>query len=420
VVIAPKFVRENGNYTTLLVPHKLSENTQVRVRYRVKEFHAFLTNEKDLINLNFENTAKKFRLENGNFQPGFNFNVTARRQKKCKMINVKVPFIRTSILPVIQMDKPFYKPNDKIRFRLITMKNGLNAVKPRSVVIEILDTHHNKIHVFKEMNNTFHGLYEYELQLGENLVFGTWTIHAKINDEQSLIKKFHVDAYTLPLFDVQVEAKNKYAFTEEKMDVFIHGKYAFGRDAKGHVSMSVKSLKTNRNVYMTTFRAETKINKVLSFRNDFKFVQIMDTIALELTVTFVEDLTAKAVTKTIQFTLHDEEKCQIFVSNDQFRPAYSFNFFAKVRSFSGHFIEEDDNSPVHVTLSAQDTSGESSQKKITNKIMAGQADFEIDGDDLIDVENIELKFRYRNCEKIVSVRENPSRTYLSLNLQRKS
>lgn len=412
-LIFPSYVAKDQNLQALLVSEFMDESTEIFLRYRENTFLSTLE-EESYSTLNFAGAGYK---SNDTFIRNKNNNkliVTLHRKGKCVTRNKTVIPTRSKILTFIQMDKPLYKPNDLVRFRLFTMKNDLKGIIPNNIVIKILDGNQNIIETQNgSVDHKFEGLYEYEFQLSKNPIIGNWTIEAEVG-LKTVKKSFTVIPYSLQIFDLNIEAKSKIALSRKKFDVLIHAKYAFGGDAKGNAIIEIKSIQTGRNYVSRSIYLNAMQIVTFDFKDDFQITSMNETMKFEITVEFKEQMIEEMVVKKVTFALYPEETCKIHIFVDEFYPDSNFVFSTKLENFYGNFLRESDTL-VKVKFDGKTNSGSLLEKQLFSKIDPSfqSAFFKIDKAELKDITNFSLSFEHELCKNKIDIVQNHSSTYLA-------
>ncbi|KAK4885470.1 hypothetical protein RN001_001741 [Aquatica leii] len=131
-------------------------------------------------------------------------------------------------LVFIETDKSVYKPNDKVRIRILVLTPDLKApLKFNIPIIKILNPNGNTVTVWENIPTEL-GLSQLEHQLPSDVTKGKWTI-----DLVDTSNSFEVNSYVLPRFAVKIHGpKNVYVATHV-VKFTICGQYFYGQDVKG-------------------------------------------------------------------------------------------------------------------------------------------------------------------------------------------
>ncbi|KAJ8356095.1 hypothetical protein SKAU_G00188890 [Synaphobranchus kaupii] len=111
----------------------------------------------------------------------------------------------------IQTDKSVYRPGQAVKIRTVSiLPDGKPCKKKVDIVIK--DPRRNMIRRWLTLDG-FLGVVSREFQLSENPPLGVWTIEASV-DEVVSEKKFTVDYYVLPRFEVLFKAPTVFYYED--------------------------------------------------------------------------------------------------------------------------------------------------------------------------------------------------------------
>ncbi|XP_055852229.1 thioester-containing protein 1 allele R1-like [Episyrphus balteatus] len=123
----------------------------------------------------------------------------------------------------IQTNKIIYKPGDEVEFRVIyidQLKRPAKINDDKIITVEILDDESNIIMVFYDIKFV-QGVFKGKFQLSDYPVLGDWYIELKIDGDFQTIKKFEVDRYNLPKFNVQINTKEQVSIYDKQLELEI-------------------------------------------------------------------------------------------------------------------------------------------------------------------------------------------------------
>ncbi|XP_044155703.1 ovostatin-like [Bufo gargarizans] len=130
---------------------------------------------------------------------------------------------------LVQMDKPIYKPGQKVLFNLVSLNQQLlpvNATDPSgSRLVQWLD------------QKSQSGLVSLEFSLVDDAVSGSYVITAEIAPNAAVSQWFSVDEYVLPRFDVNLEAPTTLSILDETLHFNICAEYTYGEPVPGAVAV---------------------------------------------------------------------------------------------------------------------------------------------------------------------------------------
>ena len=145
--------------------------------------------------------------------------------------------VQVQLMPVIliETDKPIYKPGQTMHGRVLLLTNDLLPAASSEVSVEITDGKGVKIFRKSLTSNTF-GVAPFELDLADELNFGTWKITAKSGSASGSVD-VRVEEYVLPKFDVDLLMERDYFLVNEKIPGTVKAGYFFGKPVEGTVKV---------------------------------------------------------------------------------------------------------------------------------------------------------------------------------------
>nr|AFY13480.1 MULTIFUNCin [Balanus glandula] len=143
----------------------------------------------------------------------------------------KVSLKKETFLTLVQTDKSKYQPGQKVLFRVVSLSHDLTALN--NVLEEVWITTPDGIRVSQWKNvSTNTGMVQLDMQLTEEPPLGSWVIHVK-TASQTITKRFSVEEYELPTFEVEIEAPSSLERSERTITTKICAKYTFGKPLIG-------------------------------------------------------------------------------------------------------------------------------------------------------------------------------------------
>jgi CD109 antigen len=140
-------------------------------------------------------------------------------------------------LPVllIETDKPIYKPGQTIQGRVLVLTNQLRPAAASEVDVEITDGKGVKIFRKSLTTNAF-GVAPFELDLANELNFGTWKISVESGSASGAVD-VRVEKYVLPRFDIELVTERDYFLVDETIGGTIKATYFFGKPVDGTIEV---------------------------------------------------------------------------------------------------------------------------------------------------------------------------------------
>lgn len=135
---------------------------------------------------------------------------------------------------LIETDKPIYKPGQTIRGRILVLNNEL---RPTSSEVNVEITDGKGVKIFRKLmkTNAF-GVAPFELDLANELNFGTWKIAAESGSASGAVD-VRVEKYVLPRFDIELLTGKDYFLVEEQISGAVNANYFFGKPVDGTVEV---------------------------------------------------------------------------------------------------------------------------------------------------------------------------------------
>ncbi|XP_039224524.1 pregnancy zone protein-like [Crotalus tigris] len=141
-------------------------------------------------------------------------------------------------LTFVQTDKPIYKPNQKVLFRVVSLTKEFIPVNEKFPLIYIEDPKRNRLFQWKDVELKG-GLVQLEFPLSSEPALGTYKVVVQKDSGRNIEHGFTVDRFVLPRFEVLVKSPSVITFLDNTMAVTGCGKYTFGKPVPGLVNMTV-------------------------------------------------------------------------------------------------------------------------------------------------------------------------------------
>ncbi|CAG7653577.1 unnamed protein product [Allacma fusca] len=138
----------------------------------------------------------------------------------------------------IQTDKPVYKPQDKIQFRVLLLDRH-SKPKRGTFHIRIFDSQKNLIRLWHKVSDEI--IFRRSLELSYEPNLGEWKIEvtSALASVPKQIATFKVAKYVLPKFDVDIGLPDFQIWTIGSIMVPLRAKYTYGEGVKGSGTMNV-------------------------------------------------------------------------------------------------------------------------------------------------------------------------------------
>ncbi|XP_014895009.1 CD109 antigen [Poecilia latipinna] len=242
----------------------------------------------------------------------------------------------------IQTNQPRYLPGQMVKIRTVSVRSdGKPCSEPADVLIR--DPRGNLLRQWLDKDGVL-GVVSTEFQLSENPPLGEWSIMATIKGVSS-VKRFSVDYYVLPKFEVLVKVPDVVHW-EDVLKGFVSAKYFYGKPVRGRMVVTFSHRYHGDN---QTHSEEAEMDgsgkfsfDVSRFSPSWSRMLIQDQRAdvLSVQVSVTEHLTGLTCNSTVSVAL---AKSRFSVTFEDFpkvlRPPLSFSGTLKVSTYNGEPLQ---------------------------------------------------------------------------------
>ncbi|XP_036412950.1 complement C3-like [Colossoma macropomum] len=158
----------------------------------------------------------------------------------------------------VQTDKTIYTPDSTVRYRVFPLTTEAKAIVS-PVVVEIVTP--EGIIIQRDQYTSSKSL---EYKLGSPISTGIWKIVASFKDspDKNFTAEFEVKEYVLPSFEVKLDPKKSFFYTEDKeFPVEIKAKYLFGQDVEGSAFVVFGIFSEGKKISIPSSLARVDISK---------------------------------------------------------------------------------------------------------------------------------------------------------------
>lgn len=245
----------------------------------------------------------------------------------------------------VQTDKAIYKPADKVQFRILVLNAETKPIDDTKVDVFITDGADNRVKQFIDVK-LVKGVFQNELQLSDSPVLGNWKIHIEVAGKQT-VKGFEVAEYTLPKFEVTLEANPDANFKDGKIRATVKAKYTFGKIAKGNATVVAQVNGWNWPEKLATVSKSVEVNGKKPIEFDIAELGLIRTDrerTVSLHASFIEELTGREQNATATVTIHvNRNKIELKTSTKKFKPTLPFKITAVVQGHDGAPVTDESN-----------------------------------------------------------------------------
>lgn len=326
----------------------------------------------------------------------------------------------------IQTDKPAYKPEDVVRFRVLVLDAETKPYRLNKLQFHITDSNANVVAESSTLSlgNPALGVFVGDYAISESPHLGEWSIHVRVDNGEETSRSFEVSEYVLPRFSANIISSPNVLLSDGKFKVTIFGEYTFGEFVYANAVVSAKVFESSSSKHQTAVKVKTatvSAKKTIEF-DMIRELNIKSTSIVRVGVVLEEKLTGKKASDSMIIKVHEKSDHQVELrkSDARFKPGLPFKVSAIVRKFDGT-IEENKEIEVHFNvtyfysqprraerLSSKNLRLLSSTFSEEKPLKKGFADLVIDGYE--NVTKFEITASYKDSKASLNVYRSPSRS----------
>ncbi|XP_039730208.1 alpha-2-macroglobulin [Pteropus medius] len=141
-------------------------------------------------------------------------------------------------LVFVQTDKPIYKPEQTVKFRVVSLDENFHPLNKLIPLVYIEDPKGNRIAQWQKLKLES-GLKQLAFPLSSEPLKGSYKVVVQKESGRRTEHPFTVEEFVLPKFEVQVTMPRIITILEEVVNVSVCGLYTYGKPVPGHVTMSI-------------------------------------------------------------------------------------------------------------------------------------------------------------------------------------
>jgi len=275
----------------------------------------------------------------------------------------------------IQLNKPIYKPSDKVHFRIIVVDKELKPFHFNNILVQFYDPFNRTIQEFNDPGEMFVGVFNSSFTLTPVTPLGEWTTRVIVDKkpQYSKAKHFQVQKYVLPPFETNIKVKDNHIVVNAALRLKIFGKYSFGDYVYGNVELIIKGIGNDTNVYYSkTYMNNSGVLDInLKVKDDLK-VLTSTKVPLNITAIITEPESGITSTKSIPLTVHAKLDIVLTpIHSEKFMPGMPFGVKVFVTKWNGEKIlktEEKVNIELLYQLENQNTGSVQTDLKLENGV----------------------------------------------------
>ncbi|XP_069347209.1 pregnancy zone protein-like isoform X2 [Eulemur rufifrons] len=138
----------------------------------------------------------------------------------------------------VQTDKPIYKPEQTVRFRIVSVDINFRPSDETFPVVYIENPKRNRIFQWQSVQLQG-GLSQLSFPLSMEPIQGSYKIVLQKESGRRIERSFDVNEYVIPKFEVQVKMPKIIGFLDEDFVVSVCGLYTYGKPVPGLVTINV-------------------------------------------------------------------------------------------------------------------------------------------------------------------------------------
>uniref|UniRef100_H3BZU7 Alpha-2-macroglobulin-like n=1 Tax=Tetraodon nigroviridis TaxID=99883 RepID=H3BZU7_TETNG len=196
--------------------------------------------------------------------------VTVRGDQFHSVESRKVMFKSYKPETFVQTDKPIYLPGQTVHFRVVTLDSMFRPANGLFHTIKILDSHQNRIGQW--LNATTDGdILQLSFPLSAEAREGYYSISVWMEQSQ-VTRRFKVEKYVLPKFEVTIEMADQVSVGQEEIDVDVCAKYTYGQPVPATVTVEMcRKLRSSSDtlIQVPCFEEEKKVPKYPKWMSEY-------------------------------------------------------------------------------------------------------------------------------------------------------
>ncbi|XP_055588567.1 thioester-containing protein 1 allele S3-like [Uranotaenia lowii] len=320
---------------------------------------------------------------------------------------------------LIQMDKPVYKPGDKIRLRVIVVDRETRPVKNlKHIQVELNDEEENSIRRWP-FGQLYNGVFETEVQIASDPTLGKWKLSVQAG-ENTAEKIIHVKEYILPKFYLKAYAPETLLIENKNVKLTIEATYTFGKPVDGTAKVDLclqEECKkpdytttadiTGSTTVEFTLNEELELDDEMTYKDIYANITVMETFT-NRTVNIVQPIRVYQFPYDITLEKHEP----------LIRPGFSYSFEVLVRDWFGKPVSDGNQIDVELHFEGKDFERKNEVTKKLDK--RGKALITLDPPSAANLLTVKTTFKERNYDpSIISTASSKSEQYLRVTLNPK-
>lgn len=335
LVVGPKYIRSNQNYTLVLTNFNASMG---RVDVKV-QIDGTTHGGETILGLTRTVDVRRYQNRLVNFEfpdlvPG-NYKITLDGQRGFSFHKDAVLTLKTkSVSSLIQLDKPVYKPGDTVNFRVIVLDTDLKPpANVKTVNVTIQDPRGNVIR--KWSAGRLHvGVFENKLEIAPTPLLGKFKMTVKVGGEELVTKSFEVKEYVLSTFEIDVYPTQVPMLEENALDLTVEAKYFTGKPVQGTAVLQLYLTADGMLDQTKTWQVDGVGQAKLNFNGPLDVYEAQHDV--QVTFTFIEKYTNRTLTIRKPITMYQNQySVELVKESPTFRPGIPYKCDIHIKYHNG-------------------------------------------------------------------------------------
>ncbi|XP_011920112.1 PREDICTED: pregnancy zone protein [Cercocebus atys] len=144
----------------------------------------------------------------------------------------------TQSLLFVQTDKPVYKPEQTVRFRVVSVDENFHPRNELIPLIYLENPRRNRIAQWQSLKLEG-GLNQLSFPLSSEPIQGSYKVVVQTESGGRIEHPFTVEEFVLPKFEVKVQVPKIISIVDEKVNITVCGKYTYGKPVPGLATVSL-------------------------------------------------------------------------------------------------------------------------------------------------------------------------------------
>lgn len=306
-ILSPRtvFTDNNNIFSPLIIPSShLNPQTKVAIQFQK-------TNNTNHLNKNVNPKFSyliKSKIKTNHVNMFMTFYQSIRGNDMCITKHYGINIDKQQFNTFIQTDKPIYKPSDRVRFRILVLKNDMTPLHINNINVTLIDPYNITMQQFEELSESgTYGIFEDSFEISNDPNLGDWKLRVVVDKkhDQMVSKIFSVQKYVLPLFNIYMDIQEKDIVLPSKLVISFFAQYSFGDYVRGDFNITLNDLSKNKEKHYE-YKDIENIQKI-----EIPVDNLVDSSGmtiLKITLEFTEKESKKKIKKIEEVNLYQSNK----------------------------------------------------------------------------------------------------------------